>query len=156
MPGTLENVYVPSNVYGVNAKSKDVASAKTFIEYLISVNGQKIISDYSGFPVNKDFFRTAAVCPYEGEDWYKADEPYSTMMTVDANGNEVEMKMYWPDDAFYDEMEQLIASTDTPCYNDSQILDTILNDCIGSVIGDESVDEAVAKVKKDINIYLAE
>ena len=56
LPGALKNVYVPSKEMAINAKSKNMDTAKEFFEFALSTDGQKIIDNYSGFRVNKDSF----------------------------------------------------------------------------------------------------
>lgn len=64
--------------------------------------------------------------------------------------------MYWPTDDQIKQLKDLIDTLDTPAYGDNTILTTIVTDCIGSILGDDSIDDDVAQVVKDINIYLSE
>ena len=69
---------------------------------------------------------------------------------------EYTIDMYWPTDDQIKQLKDLIDTLDTPAYGDNTILTTIVTDCIGSILGDDSIDDDVAQVVKDINIYLSE
>ena len=66
------------------------------------------------------------------------------------------MEMYWPTDEQIADFKAMVNQLSTPAYNDNMILTTILQDCIGCIVGDASIDDAVDQVVKDINIYLSE
>ena len=65
-------------------------------------------------------------------------------------------KVYDLTDDQIKQLKDLIDTLDTPAYGDNTILTTIVTDCIGSILGDDSIDDDVAQVVKDINIYLSE
>lgn len=156
MPGYVENVYVPSNIIGINSKSKDMESSKAFLTYLMGAEGQKSLGSYNGFPVNIEAFDQSMINPYINEEWYDPDESMGGIGTTDENGNELNLELYWPNDDEIATLKNMLGQLSTPAYNDSTILTTILNDCIGCILSDQSIDEAVDKVIKDINIYLSE
>lgn len=156
LPGSLKNVYVPSDVMAVNAKSKNMDTAKEFFEYAMSADGQKAIDAYNGFKVNKESFDASLVDPDAGTEGYDPNASKGGWGSTDANGNEYYIDMYWPTDDQIAQLKELVDSLDTPAYGDNTILTTILNDCMGCIIGDDSIDDDVAQVVKDINIYLSE
>ncbi len=156
LPGSLKNVYVPSEVMAVNAKAKNMDTAKEFFEYAMSAEGQKAIDYYNGFNVNKESFDASLVDPDAGTEGYDPNASKGGWGSMDANGNEYYIDMYWPTDDQIAQLKELIDSLDTPAYGDNTILTTILNDCMGCIIGDDSIDDDVAQVVKDINIYLSE
>ena len=61
LSGSVQNVYVPSEIIGINAKSKNIDTAKDFYALALSADGQKAIDSYSGFPVNKERFDASLV-----------------------------------------------------------------------------------------------
>lgn len=156
LPGALEDVYTTSRVIGVNSKSKDVDLGKDFLSYLLGVDGQKALGDYGGFPVNIEAFDASTVCPYLGEEWYEPGKSYSATSIEDENGKDITLELFWPEEEEYAELKDMINQLKNPSYDDTTILSTILNDCLGCVIGDEDIDAAVDQVVKDINIYLSE
>jgi ABC-type glycerol-3-phosphate transport system substrate-binding protein len=157
LPGAAGNVYTPSNIIGINSKSKDMDSAKAFLSYLLSADGQTVIADYnSGFAVSTEAFNQIFVNPYLDEDWYDPGDSLGGIGTSDENGNEINLELYWPEEEDIEEFKSMINQLETASYNDNTILNTILNDCIGCILGDDDIDAAVEQVTTDINIYLAE
>jgi ABC-type glycerol-3-phosphate transport system substrate-binding protein len=157
LPGAAGKVYTPSNIIGINSKSKDMDSAREFLSYLLSTDGQTIIANYnSGFAVNTEAFNQIFVNPYLDEDWYEPGDSLGGIGTSDEYGNEITLELYWPEDKDIEEFKSMINQLETASYNDNTILNTILNDCIGCVLGDDDIDASVKQVTTDINIYLAE
>lgn len=157
LPGSVQNVYVPSEIIGINAKSKNIDTAKEFYAFALSADGQKAIdSYYSGFPVNKERFDVSLVDPDAGTEGYDPNESKGSWGMTDEDGNEISVDSYWPTDDQIAQLKNLIDSLDTPSYGDYTILSTILKDSMNAIIGDTSVDDAVEQVVKDINIYLSE
>ena len=156
LPGSVQNVYVPSEIIGINAKSKNIDTAKEFYAFALSADGQKAIDSYSGFPVNKDRFDASLVDPDAGTEGYDPNESKGSWGMTDEDGNEISVDTYWPTDDQIAQLKNLIDSLDTPSYGDYTILSTILKDSMNAIIGDTSVDDAVEQVVKDIDIYLSE
>lgn len=157
LPGSLDKVYVPSNIVGINSKSKDMETAKKFLSYLLSTEGQNSVDHYNGFSVNTESFDKGMIDP-NSIDNPNYDPNVSTggWGIEDENGNEFMLDMYWPSAEQIADFKAMINELSTPAYNDSMILTTILKDCIGCILGDDSIDDAVNQVVKDINIYLSE
>ena len=57
-------------IIGINAKSKNIDTAKEFYAFALSADGQKAIDSYSGFPVNKERFDASLVDPDAGTEGY--------------------------------------------------------------------------------------
>ena len=156
LPGALKNVYVPSEAMAINAKSKNMDTAKDFFEFALSTDGQKVIDNYSGFRVNKESFDDSLVDPDAGSEGYDPKASKGSWGFSDDSGKDYTIEMYWPTDDQIKQLKDMIDTLDTPAYGDNTILTTIITDCIGSIIGDDSIDDDVAQVVKDINIYLSE
>lgn len=156
LPGSVQNVYVPSDIIGINAKSKNIDTAKEFYAFALSAAGQKAIDSYSGFPVNKERFDASLVDPDAGTEGYDPNASKGSWGMTDEDGNEISVDIYWPTDDQIAQLKNLIDSLDTPSYGDYTILSTILKDSMNAIIGDTSVDDAVEQVVKDIDIYLSE
>ncbi|MGN0203183.1 MAG: ABC transporter substrate-binding protein [Coprococcus sp.] len=156
LPGSLENVYIPSNVIGINSKSKDMETAKAFFSYMLSSDGQDSFDSYNGFSVNIDSFNKSMTDPNADQPGYDPNQSTGGWGTTDENGNEIMLDMYWPTEEQIADFKAMIGTLSTPSYSDNTILSTILNDCFGCIVGDDSIDDAVEQVVKDINIYLSE
>ena len=106
--------------------------------------------------VNKNSFDDSLVDPDAGSEGYDPSASKGAWGFSDENGKEYTIDMYWPTDDQIKQLKDLIDTLDTPAYGDNTILTTIVTDCIGSILGDDSIDDDVAQVVKDINIYLSE
>ena len=156
LPGSLENVYIPSNVIGINSKTKDMDTAKAFFSYMLSSEGQDSFDSYNGFSVNIDSFNKSMIDPNADQPGYDPNQSNGGWGTTDENGNEIMLDLYWPTEEQIADFKAMIGTLSTPSYSDNTILSTILNDCFGCIVGDDSIDDAVEQVVKDINIYLSE
>ncbi len=156
MPGNIKNVYNPGGIAGINAKTQDPESSKAFIDYILSVDVQKYMSGYNGFPVSKEAFDAAMVDPNIGNPGYEEGASYGSAGMVDDSGKERTLDLYWPDEKYIADFKAGFEDLTTAAYSDEMILTTILKDCIGCVLNDDDIDEAVDQVMKDINIYLSE
>ena len=156
MPGAIENVYIPENAVGINAKTADPDSAGEFLSYMLTTDVQKYMAQYQGFPVNMAAFDKAMEDPQKNQPGYEPGKSSGSVGAVDENGKEVTMDLYWPDEEYISSFKTRLNELSTPAYDDEVILTTILNDCLACVLGDEDIDAAVDQVMKDINIYLSE
>lgn len=156
LPGAVQNVYVPAEVIGINAKSKNMDTAKDFYTFALSADGQKSIDSYNGFPLNKDRFDASLVDPDAGTEGYDPNESKGGWGMTDENGNEFTVEQYWPTDDQISQLKNLIDTLDTASYDDYTILTTIMKDSMNAIVGNSSIDDAVDQVVKDINIYLSE
>ena len=156
MPGALENVYIPENIVGINAKTADADSSKEFISYLLTAEVQKYMAQYQGFPVNVEAFDKAMEDPEKDQPGYDPEKPSGGVGATDENGKEVSMDIYWPNEAYIAQFKDSLDALDTAAYDDEVILTTIIKDCFGAVFDTKDIDESVEQVMKDINIYLSE
>ena len=156
MPGALENVYVPENSVGINAKTADPDSAVTFLSYILTTDVQKYMAQYQGFPVNIEAFDKAMEDPNKSQPGYEPGKSTGGVGAVDENGKEVSMDLYWPDEEYISRFKASLDALTVPAYDDNVILATIIKDCIGAALGTADVDASVDQVMKDINIYLSE
>jgi|GEM_PF-1138054 len=157
MPGSGGKIFVPNNIIGINAKSKDLDTAKSFLSYLLSTDGQNAFSQqYSGFPVNTESFDKSLVNPYKGQDWYDPKEPVSSMGMEDQNGKDYTLDIYWPTDAEIADFKKKVSNLDTASSKDNTVMNTIFKDSINYIAGKNSIDDTMTKIQKDIKIYLAE
>ena len=156
MPGAIENVYIPENAVGINAKTADPDSAGEFLSYMLTTDVQKYMAQYQGFPVNMAAFDKAMEDPQKNQPGYEPGKSSGSVGAVDENGKEVTMDLYWPDEEYISSFKTRLNELSTPAYDDEVILTTILKDCLACVLGDEDIDAAVDQVMKDINIYLSE
>ncbi|MCD8151381.1 MAG: extracellular solute-binding protein [Clostridiales bacterium] len=158
MPGTMENVYVPSLTIGINSKSEQQEAAIELLSYLLSDDGQEDALNYTdGYPVNTSAFDAMMTDPNLDQEGYEPGTSTASMGIVEEDGRETDLDLYWPSDEQIEEFKEIINGLDTPAYTNDTVLTTILTDCYACVTGDEvSVEDAVAQVVQDLSIYLAE
>ncbi len=158
MPGTMENVYVPSLTLGISSKSEQQEAAVELLSYLLGADGQEAALEYlDGYPVNTAAFDVMMTDPNLGEEWYDPESSTSSMGIVNEDGTEIDLDLYWPTEEQIAAFMEMINGLDTPAYTDDTILMTIMKDCYACVTGDEvSVEDAVAQVVQDLSIYLSE
>ncbi|MCD8231719.1 MAG: extracellular solute-binding protein [Clostridiales bacterium] len=158
MPGTMENVYVPSFTVGINSKSAQQEAAVDFLSYMLSEEGQTAAISYQDcYPVNLAAFDEMMVDPQADLEGYDPEISHSSVGIIDDDGTETDLDLYWPDDEQIAAFKELMLSLDTPAYMNDTILTTIVSDCYAAVVSDSvSIEDAVAQVVKDINIYLSE
>ncbi|MCC8151297.1 MAG: extracellular solute-binding protein [Lachnospiraceae bacterium] len=158
MPGTMENVYVPSMTIGINSKSEQQEAAVVLLSYLLSDDGQEDALNYTdGYPVNTSAFDAMMTDPNLDQEGYEPGTSTASMGIVEEDGRETDLDLYWPSDEQIEEFKGIINGLDTPAYTNDTVLTTILTDCYACVTGDEvSVEDAIAQVVQDLSIYLAE
>ncbi len=158
MPGTMENVYVPSFTVGINSKSDQQEAAVDFLSYILSVEGQTGAINYQDcYPVNTAAFDEMMVDPQADMDGYNPEVSHASVGIINDDGTEVDLDLYWPNDEQVAAFKEMILSLDTAAYVNDTILTTIVSDCYAAVVNDDlSIEDAIAQVVKDINIYLSE
>jgi len=159
--GQSSNIFVPKNLVGVNAKSKNKDDAKEFISYLLSEEAQAKNS-YDGIPVNKAAFDKMTIYPYADSFVGENGEPYSEGQSIgtwgfsDESGNTVELKMYWPTAEYFAEFKKQIETLTTPMTVNDIVLKEVTNAFDTYVSGKGTLDEVVKTISDNIDLILAE
>lgn len=161
MAGQSSNTFVPKNLIGVNAKSKNKDDAKEFISYLLSEEIQSKDS-YDGIPVNKAAFDASTVYPYADDFIGENGEPYSEEQSIGTwgfsseNGESVELKMYWPTKEYFEEFKKQVETLTTPITVNNIVLNEVAKAFDTYVNGEGSLDDVVKTINDNIDLILAE
>lgn len=136
-PGLSNGVYIPSDIIGVVESSQKKDLALDFVRCMLSESAQNYYS-YQGSPVRNSSidFQRKVYDDYLAEIEKYGDNPRETFET--------------------DLRSSLFDNLETP-YISNEVILTSINDVLDSMCkGDISVDDAVNKIIKDSEIYLAE
>lgn len=143
------NVFIPSAIMSVNAKTQDTQLAIDFIKEVFSKDTQSIDLSDGGFPVNKDGLAEMEKNP-------NGDEEFGVIGMVDETGREVDLSVRWPSAEQLRRLEDIMMSLDTPNMIDSMLLHTV-EECAPKVWqGELSVEEAVNEVIHKMQIRMSE
>lgn len=149
MPGQMGNVFVPNSVIGIceNSASKELAMA--FVSSLMSEDAQSGAVE-SGYPVNKAAFSTALINPQEEEE----SSMFYSMCTED--GDVINLDVNWIDEAEQKNLEEMVASLDTPSAMDETVKDAVLELAPAALNGEKTIDDVANEIVNKVQIYLSE
>ena len=149
MPGQMGNVFVPNSVIGIceNSASKELAMA--FVSSLLSEDAQSGAVE-SGYPVNKAAFSTALINPQEEEE----SSMFYSMCTED--GDVINLDVNWIDEAEQKNLEEMVASLDTPSAMDETVKDAVLELAPAALNGEKTIDDVANEIVNKVQIYLSE
>ena len=158
--GKDSNIFVPEKLIGINAKSKNKEDAKDFISYLLSEESQSIES-YDGFPINKAAFDKLAEYPYdeideENPESNTEEQSYGSWGIVGENGEDIELKIYWVTEEFFNTFKEQIKELETPVVVNKMVLKEVFNAFSKFVNGEGTLDEVVKNISDNIDLILAE
>ena len=132
--------FEPLTVVGINAKTANVKNAKKFLTYLLSEEGQKV-DILGGFPLNKNVFNEVM----------KAKDLTEEIGLVN-NG----IKMVMPSEKQITDFTAMMEQLKTPIFENSIILDAVLEKTDKCLNDEISVEDAVNSIIAKINLYLSE
>ncbi len=143
----FENRFQPYMQMGLSARSKNLDTAKDFMNFALSEQVQDMDS-YEGFPVNRNSIKKLAE---KDRSMYSA----STMISTGDGGYlEFESKPYSREVA-----EQLLAlceKLDRPVGEDSKIRETLVESLEGFLNGSQSREDTLYKIEESLKMYLGE
>lgn len=150
--GQSEGVYMPETLTGINAQSKNIETAKSFVKLMLSQEVQT--NTFRGLPVNKAAFETLLA---EHDDTREeGDGIYMMYGGSDQEGNSWFWNAWW----FDEEQKQLVrgwvAQAKTPHITDSVLEDAVQNACVEYLKGRLSLDDAVSQIRSSTAIYMSE
>ena len=142
------NVFIPSAIMSVNAKTQDTQLAVDFIKEVLAKETQSIdLSD--GFPVNKEGLTEMEKNP-------NGDEEFGTIGMIDETGREVDLSVRWPSSEQLQRLEDIMISLDTPNTIDPMLLHTVEEYAPKVWQGEMSVEEAVNEIVNKMQIRMSE
>lgn len=146
LPGQVENVYIPANILGINAKSKMAESARDFVKLMLSDELQQT-DNRDGFSVN-----TAALNAIANE---YDENLYMGIVGGEYDRNEkLSGGMPTPDEK--KGFLELCATVRTPYKEDKMLTEMIMNEAQGYFTGEKDIAEAISDIKEATRLYLSE
>ena len=155
-----ENIFIPIDSLGVNAKGKNKESAKAFLKQMLSQDGQSL-GYRRGFPVNKSSF--VKKFEMQTSEYYKPEYDEATKhyisgssATSGPDGVMKEFKILWPNE---EDVNRLMTEVEkvnvVPTLNKTLLLEVAKQFDL-YIKGEITVDEAIDLIVKNLDIYLAE
>ena len=142
------NVFRPLCEMGICASSEHKDEAAEFIKTMLSGEVQQTKTD-EGLPVNK-----ASLEKMLSE--YDSANMVLSAMIVDDNGVERNFNVHSTDEAERAALDAYISSADTPVRCDKQTENAVTEAGVSCLNGDISVDEAVEKIKTELELKMKE
>lgn len=159
--GTIDTLFggdgfLPKTVLGVTAQSPQGALGAEFIQTVLSeeVQASKV---GAGLAVNAEAFTAGTLEP---EDAKQYGDRYSTYGTTlgDAQGADVSIMLtiYYPPEAWREEMAQRMRTLDTPLKVDDTVLQLIIDNTENYFNGKSTLDETMTTLMQKLDLYRSE
>ncbi len=151
LDGQSSNVYQPLSIAGINAATKDPDAAKQFLRLMLSTTVQGTME--FGIPMNKK--AVAAKFAYD-ESELQENGAQSSVTFSDEDGLAFGYSIYPVDQEGIDQLEQWIASLDTPYLCDFVLEEAVYAQGTKYLEGEQDIDAAVKAIADSVAIYLSE
>lgn len=132
--------FEPSTLVGINSKTANVTNAKKFLSYLLNKESQKV-DIVGGFPLNKKAF----------DEVMKAKDLSGEIGLVNSG-----VKTVSPSEKQLVDFKAMIEQLKTPIFENSIILDAVLEKADKCMNDEMSVEDAVNSILEKVNLYLSE
>ena len=157
-----ENIFIPSNLVGINAKGKNKEQAKEILTSLIKNNSSEMYSD-GGFSINKNSFENAFSIEKMKEEGYELEFDEATNHYIqgtsgwsDEFGNSKEINILYPNDEDVNKLKGEIESLNTATTVNTILLTEVAKQFASYVQGEISLEEAINTVVDNLDLYLSE
>lgn len=146
-PKTLNGIYFPVQIAGINQATKQMDLAKEFMELLLSYEIQNM-EFYDGFPVNQ-----------QANDQWKVFRDENTMVgssyTMD-DGSILEITAVWPEPEMQQKILGLQEELTTPVNLNKVLMEMIEDEAAAYFEGNIEVEQAAAAIADRAALYFAE
>ena len=157
-----ENILIPSNIVGVNAKGKNKEQAKEIIVSLINANSNEMYSD-GGFSINAKEFENAFSIEKLKEQREELEFDEATNHYIggiwengDVFGNLKRVKVLFPNDEDVNRLKGEIESLNVGATVNTELLTEVAKQFALYAEGEISLDDAINTVIDNLDLYLAE
>ena len=157
-----ENILIPSNIVGVNAKGKNKEQAKEIIVSLINANSNEMYSD-GGFSINAKEFENAFSIEKLKEQREELEFDEATNHYIggiwengDVFGNLKRVKVLFPNDEDVNRLKGEIESLNVGVTVNTELLTEVAKQFALYAEGEISLDDAINTVIDNLDLYLAE
>ena len=148
MQGQCSGVFMPGTMLGISAASGQTDRALTFMDTFLSA---KVQSVYDGFPLNQAAYDAQFVPEHVGEDGV-----YTAMATSDEDGNMISYVVYWPEDEEIAAMKKELAAVNTAYIPDKTLEEAVFTQGAAYLDDEQSLEDALNKIEKAVQVYMAE
>jgi ABC-type glycerol-3-phosphate transport system substrate-binding protein len=139
---SMNQMFIPKGLIGLNSKSKETATAKKFIQFLFSNDVQKT-NLYEGFPINTESLKVWTAEEREEESYGFGNDDGTISAT-------------WPTKDQREAFEKILLSVNKPINLNQVINNMIINESLPYFTGDIDAGQAANAAISKINTYLAE
>lgn len=157
-----ENIFIASNIVGINAKGKNKEQAKELVTSLLKGYSRDNYSS-NGFSINLNKFNDAFSVEKMKEDGYELEYDESknhyiqgTWGYSDEFGNSKELTMLLPNDEDVNKLKSEIENLNVGTIVNSVLLIEVAKQFESYVNGDISLEDAINKVVDNLDLYLSE
>ena len=145
LPGLSENVFIPSAITGINAKSKQIDIAKDFLKTMLSKDVQSVRLE-DGFAVKVNSIR----------DTMETEGNFYMAMSNDAVVGGEMLSGGIPSIETQEKIIGLCLAAKTPYLVNNTLAEMILDEAKGYFDGEKDLDQTIADIRERTKIYLAE
>ena len=157
-----ENIFIPSNIVGINAKGKNKEQAKELVTSLLKGYSRDNYSN-NGFSINLNKLNDAFSVEKMKEDGYELEYDESknhyiqgTWGYSDEFGNSKGVTMLLPNDEDVNKLKFEIENLNVGTTVNSVLLIEVAKQFESYVNGDISLEDAINKVVDNLDLYLSE
>lgn len=157
-----ENIFIPTNLVGINAKGKNKEQAKEIIESLIIGNSTERYSS-EGFSINANTFENAFSTEKMKEEGYELEFDEATNHYTqgtwgwgDEFGNSKEVTILLPNDEDVNRLKGEIESLNVGATVNIELLTEVAKQFASYAEGEISLEDAINTVVDNLDLYLSE
>ena len=157
-----ENIFIPSNIVGINAKGKNKEQAKELVTSLLKGYSRDNYSN-NGFSINLNKLNNAFSVEKMKKDVYELEYDESknhyiqgTWGYSDEFGNSKEVTMLLPNDEDVNKLKFEIENLNVGTTVNSVLLIEVAKQFESYVNGDISLEDSINKVVDNLDLYLSE
>ena len=157
-----ENIFIPTNLVGINAKGKNKEQAKEIIESLIIGNSTERYSS-EGFSINANTFENAFSTEKMKEEGYELEFDEATNHYTqgtwgwgDEFGNSKEVTILLPNDEDVNRLKSEIESLNVAATVNTVLLTEVAKQFNSYAQGKISLEDAINTVVDNLDLYLSE
>ncbi len=156
-----EKIFIPSNVIGINAKSENKDAAKEILKEMLSEKSKDNMMYSQGLTVNKKSLKNQF--ELEKSEYYEPEFDETTnhytqgsMIFIDENGKEKEIKQLWPNEEDVNKLIGEIESLQVAPVMNRVLLVEVAKQFNEFATGNITLDDAMNTIVDNLDLYLSE
>lgn len=157
-----ENIFIPSNIVGINAKGKNKEQAKEIVASLLNGNSSERYSS-NGFSINQNIFNDTFSIEKMKEEGYELELDEATNHYTqgtwgwsDDLGNSKEVSILLPNDEDVSKLRDEIKSLNVGTTVNTVLLTEVAKQFDSYAQGEISLEDAINTVVDNLDLYLSE